>query len=378
MRRLVVTDFLTLDGVMEAPGMEEASTGRNAWALRSTDDELEAYNQQIVFDAEGILLGRRTYEIWAAFWPWAAGDEAFARRMNEMPKYVFSRTLRNASWANTTVLNGDLREAIQDLKAGGDGTILVYGSGELVADLVRNDLVDEYRFLVFPVILGSGKQLLRFEVETKFLRLTSARPFPAGAVLLTYEPATEAPTTPYMTDYAWTDEQARNLRAAQEVDRVLASVLFTDIVDSTGRAAELGDRRWRQLLDRHDEVARAEVTRWRGTYVKSTGDGVLATFDGPTRALRCALGLRQALADIGLPIRAAIHTGEVELRAGDIGGMAVHIASRALTEAGAGAVVVTRTVQELATGTDLAFRPLGTVELRGVPGQWELFEASSR
>src|SRR6476660_8965878 len=101
MRRLIVTDFLTLDGVMEAPGMEESSSGRNAWALRITNDEMERWNQHQAFAADAILLGRRTYEIWAAFWPWAAGDEAFSRRMNEMPKYVVSRTLKNPTWNNS-------------------------------------------------------------------------------------------------------------------------------------------------------------------------------------------------------------------------------------------------------------------------------------
>ena len=129
--------------------------------------------------------------------------------------------------------------------------------------------------------------------------------------------------------------------------------MFTDIVDSTGRATELGDRHWRQLLDRHDEITRAGVARWHGQMVKTTGDGALATFDAPTRALRCAFALRSTLAGVGLDIRA-----------------------RALAAAGDRQVVVTRTVRELATGTDLTFRSLGTVGLRGVPGQWELFEAS--
>src|SRR6185295_15185960 len=139
--------------------------------------------------------------------------------------------------------------------------------------------------------------------------------------------------------------------------RVLASILFTDVVDSTGRAAALGDRRWRQLIDRHDRVARAEIDRFHGRLIKMTGDGVLATFDAPTRALRCAFALRGALARAGLDIRVAIHTGEVELRDADVGGIGVHIASRALAESGPRAVIVTRTVRDLATGTDLSFTP---------------------
>jgi class 3 adenylate cyclase len=130
------------------------------------------------------------------------------------------------------------------------------------------------------------------------------------------------------------------------------------------------------MLDRHDQMARAEVGRWRGTFIKATGDGMLATFDTPTRALRCAFALRGALAGKGLGMRAAIHTGEIEVREGDVGGIGVHIAARALAEAATGAVVVTRTVRDLASGTDLQFAALGSVGLRGVPGQWDLYEVS--
>ena len=230
--------------------------------------------------------------------------------------------------------------------------------------------------MVFPVILGSGKHLFREPIDTHHLRLVGSRSFSSGVVLLTYAPEHEAPTSRYVTDYAWSQDQVRSLHAAQDVDRVLATVLFTDIVDSTRRAAELGDRAWRQLLDRHAELARAEVDRWHGLFVKDTGDGMLATFDTPTRALRCAFALREVLAPLGLELRAAIHTGEVEQRDDDVGGIGVHIAARALSVAGRGRVVATRTVRDLATGTDLNFAPLGTVGLRGVPDSWELFDAS--
>jgi class 3 adenylate cyclase len=197
-------------------------------------------------------------------------------------------------------------------------------------------------------------------------------------VLLTYDREASASPRAELDAWTWTDEQARSFRAVEDADRVLATVLFTDIVDSTGRAAGLGDREWRRLLDRHDETARAEVKRWQGQLVKVTGDGILARFDAPTRALRCAFGLQASLARLGIDIRVAIHTGEVEVRGDDIGGIGVHIASRTLAKAGPGDVVVTRTVRDLATGTDLDFRSLGSLALRGVPGQWELFAASLR
>jgi class 3 adenylate cyclase len=166
-------------------------------------------------------------------------------------------------------------------------------------------------------------------------------------------------------------------QAAQNADRVLATVLFTDIVGSTERASQLGDQEWRRLLDRHDRAARTEVERFRGRFVKSTGDGILATFDAPTRALRCAFDLSGTLRDLGMSIRAAVHTGEIEIRDDDVGGIGVHIAARTLGRANGGDVVVTRTVRDLATGTDLTFRPLGTFGLRGIPGEWELFVAST-
>jgi class 3 adenylate cyclase/dihydrofolate reductase len=377
MGRLVVAEFVTVDGVMEAPGFEDHRTGRNAWALRLSDDEMQVYNADQLRGTDALLFGRTTYLIWAAFWPSMQDEPVFGRRTNEIPKYVVSKSLTRADWTNTTILRGEPAEEVAALKTRVDGTILVQGSADLAGALIRAGLVDEYRLIVFPVILGSGKRLFRDEADTSHLRLASARAFPSGAVLLVYEPEAQAPVGKYTEAYSWTQEQVESLHAAQDTDRVLATVMFTDIVDSTGRAAAMGDRSWRQLLDRHDEITRAEVERWHGELVKTTGDGVLATFDAPTRALRCAFALRGALAGQGLDIRAAIHTGEVELRNNDIGGIGIHIAARALAEAGDRQVVVTRTVRELATGTDLEFASLGTVGLRGVPGQWELFEASA-
>jgi class 3 adenylate cyclase/pimeloyl-ACP methyl ester carboxylesterase len=162
------------------------------------------------------------------------------------------------------------------------------------------------------------------------------------------------------------------------IDRVLATVLFTDIVDSTGKASTLGDQRWRELLDRHDRAARGVVERFGGRVVKSTGDGVLATFDAPTRATRCAMALHETLSSVGLDIRAGLHTGEIELRGDDIGGIGVNIAARILDHAGAREVMVTRTVKELATGGDLVFTSRGSTTLRGVPDDWELYEATTR
>jgi class 3 adenylate cyclase len=155
--------------------------------------------------------------------------------------------------------------------------------------------------------------------------------------------------------------------------RVLATVLFTDIVGSTGRAAELGDRRWRELLQVHDDLAARLVDRWGGRLVKSTGDGILATFDGPGHAVGCAAALRGELRGIDIDIRAGLHAGEVELRDGDVGGIAVHIAARVMAAAGPGEVLVSRTVRDLVTGSDTALEDRGDHRLRGVEGSWRLF-----
>ena len=156
-------------------------------------------------------------------------------------------------------------------------------------------------------------------------------------------------------------------------DRVLATVLFTDIVDSTRRAAELGDQRWRELLQRHDEIARAEISSFQGRFVKHTGDGLLATFDGPTRAVLCATAIAERMPQIGLDIRGGLHTGECVRRGDDIGGIAVHIAARIAAKARAKEVLVSNTVKDLVYGSGITFEDRGTHVLKGVPGEWQLF-----
>ena len=163
--------------------------------------------------------------------------------------------------------------------------------------------------------------------------------------------------------------------STEEADRVLATVLFTDIVNSTTRAAEMGDRRWRELLNSHDRLAKQTVERHRGRLVKSTGDGILATFDGPGRGVRCALALGTAARQIGLPLRAGLHTGEIEVRGDDVGGIAVHVAARVMGQSGADEVLVSRVVTDLVAGAELKFAERGSFGLKGIPGSWDLFAA---
>ena len=226
MGRIVVSEFVTVDGVMEAPGFEEHRSGRNAWALRLSDDEMQRFKRDELYEAAAVLLGRTTYEIWAAFWPSLADEDMFGRRVNAMPKYVVSRSLTRAHWNNTTVLSGEVGAEVAHLRQEVDGDILVVGSADLVAELSNLGLVDEYRLMQFPVILGSGKRLFRDEADTNHLRLVDARTFASGIVLLTYEPVAEAPAGKFTEAYSWTREQVESLHAARDTDRVLATVEY--------------------------------------------------------------------------------------------------------------------------------------------------------
>jgi pimeloyl-ACP methyl ester carboxylesterase len=162
-------------------------------------------------------------------------------------------------------------------------------------------------------------------------------------------------------------------RAPVTVDRVLATVLFTDIVSSTEKAAALGDRRWRDLLDSHHATIRRNLTRFRGHEVKTTGDGILATFDGPARGVRCASAIAEEIKPLGIEVRAGLHTGECEMIGDDVGGIAVHIGARVAALAGAGEVLVSSTVKDLVAGSGLRFGDRGNQSLKGVPGEWRIY-----
>ena len=160
-------------------------------------------------------------------------------------------------------------------------------------------------------------------------------------------------------------------------DRVLATVLFTDIVDSTRRTADMGDRDWHALLDAHDAVVRSQLARFRGREVNTSGDGFLAMFDGPQRAIRCAMAIRDAVQSLGIEVRAGLHTGECEIRGDDIGGIAVHIGARVSALAEPNDVLVSSTLRDLVIGSGLEFEDRGAHELKGVPGEWRLFAVAS-
>jgi class 3 adenylate cyclase len=160
-------------------------------------------------------------------------------------------------------------------------------------------------------------------------------------------------------------------------DRVLATVLFTDIVGSTSKLAEFGDRRWKELLQQHHAVVRRQLARFSGREIDTAGDGFFASFDGPARAIRCALTISESVRGLGLDVRAGLHTGECEVVDGKVGGIAVHIGARVASEAGPGEVLVSGTVKDLVAGSGIEFQERGLVDLRGVPGEWRLYSVAT-
>jgi len=209
------------------------------------------------------------------------------------------------------------------------------------------------------VVAEHGRYLADHIPDAKYVELEGSNP------LWWYE-GTEAA-------YDEIEEFLTGERRPPGPDRVLATVLFTDLVSSTERAAALGDRRWRDVVEGHDATSRRHVERYRGKIVRSTGDGMLATFDGPARAVHCAVAVRDAIRNLGLEVRAGLHTGEIELMEDDLSGIAVHIGARVSAIARPGEVLVSRTVKDLVAGSGLAFEDRGPHKLKGVPDEWDLY-----
>ena len=270
--------------------------------------------------------------------PSAAGDARLRRWLARSQRLL--GTADEMYWRNQAAFAMDMRPALPSVQA---PTLFVYRQGVRSSTLVREDA---------PHIKGAkvvelpGEDFLFFVGDTGPM-LDSMEEFLTGQL------------------------------PAHHSDRVLATVLFTDIVGSTEHASRIGDRRWKELLVAHDALLGAEVVRFRGRMVKSTGDGVLATFDGPGRAIRCACAIRDSVRSLGLDTRAGLHTGEIELRGDDVAGVAVHIGARVSALAGPGEVLVSSTVKDLVAGSGIEFEERGEHELKGVPGSWKLYAVSS-
>ena len=223
------------------------------------------------------------------------------------------------------------------------------------------------------------------QVPTLILKMNQDDDFDRAGYVASLIPGAELREIP---GPEWSEETIRSLAEevrrvagvappATDLDRVLAAVLFTDIVGSTERLSEVGDAEWRSVLARHDERARMEIERHRGRYVDSTGDGLLATFDGPARAVRCAQAIRASVRDLGIQIRAGVHTGEVELEGPAVRGIAVHIGARVAALGGPSEILVSQTVKDLVAGSGLTFEDAGEHELKGVPETWHLYRVVS-
>ena len=188
MRKIVVSEFLTLDGVMEDPGGAEKSK-HGGWSFQFWSEESEKFKLDELYASGALLLGRVTYQGFAKAWPSMKDEAGFADRMNGLPKYVVSRTMEEVEWNNSRLIKGNLVEEVAKLKQEQGQDILIFGSGDLVHSLMQSDLIDEYRLMVFPVVLGSGKRLFRDGRDKKDLRLAYAKTFSSGVVVLSYEPA---------------------------------------------------------------------------------------------------------------------------------------------------------------------------------------------
>jgi DNA-binding NarL/FixJ family response regulator len=222
--------------------------------------------------------------------------------------------------------------------------------------------VDEY---VFEALRVGASGFLVKDTEPEML-LQGVRAVARGDALL-------SPGVTRRLIGAFAGGEARVFPPGSSGDRILATVMFSDIVSSTEREAEMGDRRWRDLLDRHDELVRAELGAHGGREIKTTGDGFLALFDAPARAIRCAVAIRDRLHALGLDVRIGLHSGELELRGSDVGGMAVNIGARVAESGSSGDVVVSSTVRDLVAGSGIGFIDRGEQTLKGVPDRWRLF-----
>ena len=187
MRKVIVSEFVTLDGVMEDPGGAEGFK-HGGWSFQFGSADQQQFKVEELFKADALLLGRRTYQGFAAAWPTMPGTGAYGERMNSLPKYVVSTTLSEVTW-NATLIKGDLTEELPRLKQEAGQDILIFGSSQLLHTLHARDLIDEYRLMVFPVVLGSGKRLFPDGDEKKALKLVESKTFPSGVVVLTYQPS---------------------------------------------------------------------------------------------------------------------------------------------------------------------------------------------
>lgn len=368
----------------ELPGLEERMDDVRA-VMDATGSERatllghsEGGNMSCLFAAtfpertEGlILVGSYAKRIWTEDYPWAPTQDEREREIllteetwgdpQSIPEYMLGSRADDESFkewlARYFRLGASPRAAAQLLRM---NTMM---DTREVLPLIHAPTLCIYRTDDQDVNVEEGRWIASKIPNARFVEL------PGQAHLFWSDDPTE------LVDEI--EEFMTGHRESAEPERVLSTVLFTDIVKSTDRAAEIGDRTWRSLLERHNQVVRTELKRWRGTERGTAGDGFIATFDGPARAVRAAKSICEAVRQLGLEVRAGVHTGEVELIGEDVAGLAVHIAARIAGLAEGGRVYVSRTVKDLVVGSELVFEDRGSHELKGVPEAWQLYEALS-
>jgi class 3 adenylate cyclase/pimeloyl-ACP methyl ester carboxylesterase len=324
-----------------------------------------------------VLQGGEARGLWAHDYPWGereadvrAALDAAAAAPNDP-----TRLARRAREASPTASDEELEAIVNYFRHGGT-------PGARIA-LARMNMSIDVRH-VLPAI--RVPTLVLHHAEDPWVPVEAGR-FLAGQIPGTtyvelpgkmHIPAI-ADAGPYLDELqtflerAWED----TANSETEPDRVLATVLFTDIAGSSERAASLGDRGWRELLQQHHELVRRQLARYRGVEVDTAGDGFFASFDGPARAIRCACAISSSVADLGLDVRAGLHTGECELIDGKVAGIAVHTGARVASQASPGEVLVSSTVKDLVAGSGIQFEDRGVAELKGIPGEWRLFAVDS-
>jgi len=367
--RVAVTELPTLEermddvvSVLDAVGSQRAallshSEGGNLAVLFAATFPLRT----IALITSGIFAKR----VWSPDYPWAPTPEARAREIEDVERNWPLRDMAHyaPSAAGDEAFGRRLATYFRQSASPG-----------AAAALLRMNTQIDIR-AVLPTI----------RVPTLMLHRSGDRDAQAdeGRWIAAQIPGARFVELPGDDHLPWVGDQDRLLdevqefltgtRPAPDADRVLATILFTDIVGSTPLAVELGDRRWRELLDAHHAVVRRELERYRGREIDTTGDGFFASFDGPGRAVRAACAIRTALHDLGITVRAGVHTGECEITGDGLAGIAVHAAARVLALAGPDEVLVTRTVVDLVSGAGMTFDPRGSHSLRGLPGEWPLF-----
>jgi pimeloyl-ACP methyl ester carboxylesterase len=320
-----------------------------------------------------VLYGSHGRVTWAPDYPWRSTEEEYRRWIREeeqSPSPVTEESTRTSLQRFAPSLAGD--DDFARWWAMVRRTSISPGASlDLVRMNVEIDVRDVLATVRVPtlVLQRTGDMIVRVD-EGRYL----AEHIPGARYR-------ELPGDDHLAMTGDSDSVIREIEAfvadlpadVSEPDTVLATVLFTDLVGSTATAAELGDRRWRELLERHHEAVRSQLSRFRGCEVDTAGDGFFATFDGPARAIRCACAVTETVGELGLEVRAGLHTGECELLADKVAGIAVSIGARVAARAGPGEVLVSRTVKDLVAGSGIHFADRGTAELKGVPGEWQLY-----